>query len=67
MRQKFLREFKKELIKSNYFWNYDIRDVIHIANRIYKKCTKEFKEFKRKRNTNTILFFGHRIYILDEH
>ena len=44
MRQKFLREFKKELIKSNYFWNDDIRDVIHIANRTYKKCTKEFKE-----------------------
>ena len=50
MRQKFLREFKKELIKSNYFWNDDIRDVIHIANRTYKKCRKEFKEFKRKRN-----------------
>ena len=50
MRQKFLREFKKELIKSNYFWNDDIRDVIYIANRTYKKCTKELKEFKRKRN-----------------
>ena len=28
-----------ELIKSNYFWSDDIRDVIHIANRTYKKCT----------------------------
>ena len=50
MRQKFLRELKKELMKNNYYWRDDIRDIIHMANKTYKKCSKEFREFKRKRN-----------------
>lgn len=50
MRKKYLRELKKNLRESNLFWEDDIRDIIHIANISFKKCTKQIKKFKRKRN-----------------
>ena len=50
IRKKYLRELKKNLRESNLFWEDDIRDIIHIANISFKKCTKQIKEFRRKRN-----------------
>lgn len=50
MRKKYLRELKKNLKESNLFWEDDIRDIIHIANILFKKCTKQIKEFRRKIN-----------------
>lgn len=50
MRKKFLREMKKNLITSNSFWKEDIKDIIHIANISYKKCKREEKEHRKKKN-----------------
>ena len=50
MRKKYLRELKKNLKESNLFWEDDIRDIIHITNILFKKCTKQIKEFRRKIN-----------------
>lgn len=47
MRKKYIRELKKNLKKSNLFWEDDIKDVIHIANITFKKCLKKLKENKK--------------------
>ena len=49
MRSKFIREFRKRLIQERTYCIYDIDEIIHIANMIFKKCNKEFKEYKRKK------------------
>ena len=38
MRKKYLKELKRNLKKSNLFWEDDIKDFIHIANITFKKC-----------------------------
>ena len=50
MRQKFLRELKKNLKISNLFWEEDIKDMIHIANITFKKCKKEEKKYRKKKH-----------------
>ena len=50
MRKKFLRELKKNLKISDRFWVEDIKDIIHIANISYKKCKREEKEYRKKKN-----------------
>ena len=49
MRKRFIRELKKNLINSNVFWIDDIEDFLYIANMTYKKCYKDFKQFKEKK------------------
>ena len=48
MRNKFIRNFRKELLSLNRYSIYDIDEIIHIANITFKKCKKEFKDYKRK-------------------
>lgn len=56
MRQKFLRNFKKNLIKENCFWDDDIRDVVHIANISFKQTTKELRDYKKKKNNEKVKY-----------
>ena len=49
MRKKFIKELRNNLIKSNIFWRDDIEDMLHIANMTYKKCYKDFRQFKKKK------------------
>ena len=48
MRNKFIRTFRKNLISSKVFNIYDIDEIVHLANISYKKCKKEFKDYKKK-------------------